>query len=355
MGRYEIPVTAAEIAAAGARGFDFNDECVFMAADLGKKADGLSITFQGARVTEIELADPRTDQRGWVYAVVGTRDSVQRSPVDYVAYDKGRDAVESNVYKAAFSRETTFLLNRLEWKHSGTFKGSPDLTDTMKAKHQGRLLHSLTFERTQGDSETKLLGVKDGPVRVIRSSASRVRVIMKMRTPEIYVNNIHYGNAFFMDTHIRIPFRIGLFFSDLNTIMTMDGNDDPRLPPATLYTPSRGEGALIDGRMSPQEEAINGSKDQSLIIDTVYGKILVSLEHERGMPIDYRVYVKDDRNAADPPETIPGQFGNVGFLTTGWEKLEPALYHMVFNVYMVRGMSVEQGFDLLKQAPRFAP
>lgn len=354
VGRYQIPVTAEEKAEEGSEGFDLNDECVFMAGDLGKKADGLAEAFQGGRVTEIEVADPRTDQRGWVYAVVGDGNRVQRSPVDYVGYSAAGETVESSVYRASFSRETTFLINRLQWKDSGTFKGSPDMTDTMKAKHQGKLFHSLPFERTQSDSETRLLAVKDGPVRVIRSSASRVRLLLNMRTPELYIDNIHYRNVFFMDTHIKIPFRIRLFFSNLSTIMTMDGNDDPRLPPAKVYSTSRGRAALIDGQMSPQEEAINASKDQSLIIDTLYGKILVALEHERGMPIDYHVYVMDDRNAADPPEDIPGQFGNVGFLTTGWEKLEPSLYHMVFSVYMVRGISVEKGFALLREAPRFA-
>lgn len=353
-GRYQIPVTAQDKAEEGSKGFDLNDEFVFMAADLGKKADGLPEAFQGGRVIEIELADPRTDQRGWVYAVAGDGNRVQRSPVDYIGYSAAGDTVESNVYRASFSPETTFLINRLAWKDSGTFKGSPDLTDTMKAKHRGRLLHSLPFERTQSDSETRLVAVKDGPVRVIRSSASRVRILLNLRSPELYVDNIHYGNAFFMDTHINIPFKIRLFFSRLNTLMTMDGNDDPRLPPAKVYSTSQGKAAVIDGAMSPQEEAINGSKDQSLIIDTVYGKMLVSMEHERGMPIDYQVYVMDDRNAADPPEEIPGQFGNVGFLTSGWEKLEPSLYHMVFSVYMVRGISVEKGFELLKGAPRFA-
>lgn len=352
-GHYQIPVTVDEKAEEGSKGFDVNDEFLFMAGDLGQKLDAVAKVFDGRRVTEIEFIDPRTDRRGWVYAVVGAGNSVQRSAVDYVRYSPDRDTVESDIYGVSFSRETTFLINRLAWKDSGTFKGSPDLTDTMKAKHQGRLLYSLPFERTQNDAETRLLEVKDGPVRVIRSSVSRVRLLFNMRTPEIYVYNIHYANAFFMDVHIKIPFKMRLFFSNLSTVMTMDGNDDPRLPPAKLYTTSGGNPAIVDGKMSAQEKAINASRDQSLVIDTVYGKILVALEHQRGMPIQYRVHVMDDRNIPDPPEEIPGQFGNVGFFTTGWEKLEPSLYQMILGVYMVRGISVEEGFRILIEAPRF--
>jgi hypothetical protein len=352
-GRFQIPLNQEEKTREGTERLDENDECVFMSADLGKKAVSIPPPLQKAPVTEIELVDPRTNKRGWVYAFVLDGAPEASDPFDYVSYNPSEDAIESEVYQARFARDTTFLINHLSWKASQNFQDSPDLTDMMKARHWGKLLYSIPFERTQDDSETRLIAVKDGPVRVIRSSVSRIRLIWKVHSPSIYVDNVHYGDSFSMDVFIDIPFKIGHFFSDLNTLMTMDGNDDPAIPMARVYSNALSEGADIDGRMSEREEKINGGGDKALVVDTAYGKILIALQHEKRMPIEYGVYIVDDRSRPDPPELIPGQFGNLGFISRGWQKLDPSVYHMVFIVYMIRDISVGEGFGLLRHTPSF--
>ncbi|MCK5664099.1 MAG: hypothetical protein KAI17_11460, partial [Thiotrichaceae bacterium] len=49
-------------------------------------------------------------------------------------------------------------------------------------------------------------------------------------------------------------------------------------------------------------------------------------------PIESNLYLRDAVDEADPPENHPGQFGNIGFKTTGWENIDNKLYHLKFTV-----------------------
>lgn len=350
-GRFQIPVTEKEVAREAEHGLDLGDELVFMVRDLGTKVETLpgDLVFHGA--TEIEIVDPETDQRRWAYAIVSGKEPLGKSTDDYVSYSQEDDWVESDTYRIGFSRKTPFVIDTLKWKDPKDSQLSPDIADIMKAKHTGRFLHKIDFERTHEDSESILIAVKDGPVRVIRTTENRARIIMQFRTAKIYIDSIHYANAFFMDSWVDIPFKIGRYFSDLVTLMTMDGNSDPSLPQARVYSDSLKQGALIDGRMSAEEHQINASPDRHLAISSSYGNILVSLDIDKRLPVKVRAFIMDDSERPDPPEQIPGQFGNLGFRTTGWEKVVPSVYRMAFVVYMIRDVDIQQGLKILKKSP----
>jgi hypothetical protein len=61
----------------------------------------------------------------------------------------------------------------------------------------------------------------------------------------------------------------------------------------------------------------------------------------------------DDQALHDPPENIPGQFGNVGFLSTGWDRLDTTEHHLVISVYFIRAISVDEAFRTMRDAPSF--
>jgi len=133
--------------------------------------------------------------------------------------------------------------------------------------------------------------------------------------------------------------------------MTMDGNDDPAVPQMKVFSKSTPQGLVINGTMSNAKKAFNTSGDTAFGIYTSYGLILVGMDVEKDFPIQYRAYLMDEKAVPDPPENIPGQFGNLGFLTTNWEALDTSLHHMIFSVYMVRNMTPKQGLELLTKAP----
>ncbi len=354
-GGYRIPRNDDERREEEALPFGPEDECVFMAADLGGHGNPSLGTHPRATATQIELTDPRSGRRAWVFALVFNETPPPPADRDYVVYDRDTDAIESDTYRIAFSREKPFLVDRLHWRVAGTVGFTPDLADTMKVRHTGKLFHQFDFSRTEFDCYSTLLGVKDGPVRVIRSTSNRVRIILQLKSPTIRIDYIAYGAAFFMDSEVRIPFRIGTFFSDVKTLMTLDGNNDPSLPPFQVFSPSFLNGLTINGEMTEDKSAFNRSGDRELLVASPYGKILIGMQVARDFPIHYQVYLMDDLTVADPPERTRGQLGNVGFMTTGWEHLEASSYRMILTVYMLRDISVDEALKALREAPKFVP
>jgi hypothetical protein len=354
-GRFLIPRNDAERLGEGAIPFGRDDECVFMAADLGSQRDPSMGADPHAAATRIELTDPHNGRKGWAYALVFDETPPAAAARDYAIYDRGADAIESDTYRIAFSREKPFLVDRLHWRVAGTIGFSPDLADTMKVRHTGKLFHRLDFTRTEVDCRSTLLGVKDGPVRVIRSTSNRVRIFLQVKSPTIRIDYIAYPFAFFMDSVVRIPFRIGTFFSDVKTRMTLDGNNDPSLPTFQVFSPSFLNGLTINGKMTEEKRAFNQSGDGELVVASPYGKLLIGLQVARDFPIHYQVYLMDDLTIPDPPEGIPGQLGNVGFMTTGWDQLARSSYRMVLTVYMIRNISVGEALRTLREAPALVP
>ncbi len=352
-GRFEIAADEQERREENQHPFDENDECVFMVADAGEGLAALPDMPDVSGATEIVLTDPTTQETLFVYALVFPDEAPRKSSRDYVTYHIGNDTVETETYRVAFSQDKPFLLTAINWKEAETQRYARDYTDTMKVRHRGKLFHQFDFLRTEDDYKSRVIGVKDGPVRVIRRTLNRVRVLWKLRTPTIAVDYIHYANAFFMDTRLNPRFKPGLFFSDLETLMTVDSRPGPSLPDTRVYTETAGESALFDGKMTDREHQINLNGGRALIVSNHYGKILTTLEIEEGSPIDARPYFMDDVNSPDPPENVPGQFGNVGFISSGWDKLDTSVHHLVFTVYMIRNISVEAGFRTLRQAPSF--
>ncbi len=352
-GVYQIPAGDAARAAEADAVLDRNDEWVFMASDVGEKTARMPDRLGASAGVEIELRDPHTGRRAWVYGLVFEERPPQTTPTDYVVYDRASDAVESETIRIGYSRERPFLIDTILWKEAETRRYARNFTDTMKIRHRGKLLRAVPFERTERDYTSQVTAVKDGPVRVIRTTSNRVRVLWRLKTPSIHIDFVHYANAFFMDTRLDLPFKPGLFFSDVETVMSLDGRPDPRLPVTQVFTQSLREGVAINGTMSDQKKLLNFSADNALVLANTFGKILVALEVERGSPIRARPYLMDDVAVADPPENIPGQFGNVGFLSTGWERLDTAEHHLLVSVYMIRTITVDEAFRTLRNAPSF--
>lgn len=103
--------------------------------------------------------------------------------------------------------------------------------------------------------------------------------------------------------------------------------------------------------MTKEKELFNQTGGQQFAIQNSYGLILIQLVVEKDFPIIANSFLLDDRTQADPPENIPGQFGNIGFLSSNWEKVDTAPHHLLFNVLLLQKASLEQGFKALEHFP----
>lgn len=332
------------------------DECVFMTADAGERINPLPEQYAQQPAVEIALVDPKSGTQKWVYLLVTKNgQNLPAASKHHVAYDRLRDVIETNTYRIGFSSAQPFIVNSLQWHISGANKWSPNVLDTMKIRHHGKLFGNIDFIRTQDDYLSRIATVKEGPVRVIRRTINSVRVIGYLQSPSVTIDYVAYANGLLMDTTIDFPFPLGWFFSDIKTFTTLDWNDDPGLPGLRIHGGDTPKGLAVDGHMTPEKERFNKVASQRFAVENAHGLLLVQLEMEKSLPVEARLYLQDDRTRTDTPENIPGQYGNVGFLTTGWEKVGTSVQHLLFNVLLLQKTTLEQGNGMLGHYPWKTP
>lgn len=331
--------------------FTAEDECVFMAGDLGERAP--TQTADAGKTVELVLHDAKTNQRGRVYLVVEPTAPAASAPPSYVHYLAVQDALQSATYRLGFSRAMPMLAQSLQWFDPQLKTYGVNLIDTMKIRHYGRFLGGFSFRRGVEDYRSVLVGIRSGPVRVIRRTENSIRVLLGFRSPTITVDYIGYAHAILADIRLKVPFRPDWFFSDLVSITTWDGNDTPDYPPSHVYSRSVPQGFTIDGHMNDAKRRFNDSGDSAFALVNRYGTLLVTMDFAADEPIRRAVYLVDDRSVPDPPENVPGQFGNLGFRMTGWEKLARGTHHLTYRALLINGVSVSEGLRLLEDAPAF--
>jgi hypothetical protein len=314
---------------------DDNDELVFRAQDRGDRLPGSSELARSQRLIEIQLSEPESGTAGWVYIRIssGGQPLSADRPVRYLP---DTDSVKAQLYHIGFSAELPFLVDTFHWKLPGQHAWSPDISDTMKIRHRGIFMGFVPFQRTHADYSSQLVAVRRGPLRIIRRTSNRIRMLWKLRSPALYVDYIMMPDGFVMDTVIDIPFNIGLFFSDVVTLTTMDWNDDPALPDLTIHSPD-GTALPVNGRMSGDKQRFNTVNESAFSISSSLGELFVRLDIPEDFPIQPWLYLKDEVKTADAPEHHRGQFGNVGFRTTEWERIDSDVHHLKFTICMSSG------------------
>ncbi|MDT8386307.1 MAG: hypothetical protein RQ736_02250 [Thiogranum sp.] len=348
-GRYEFASSETEKREEARARIVAGDEVTFMVGDLGGRWSGSPSAAEPLR--EVRLVDPETGVSRWLYVRIGQRRD--RSGGDYVQYQTDGDFIAGHSYRVGFADDVPFLLDHLQRRQSPQQPWSDNLVDSMKVLHRGSFLHKFAFVRSHRDYQSRVVAVKDGPVRVIRRTLNNVRMILFLKTPNIEVDFVAYGNSFYVDTLLDIPFRIGSIFSGLDTRFSIDWREDVGLEGARLYTSSVAAGVAVDGEMSQEEYALNQKQDDLLLFSSRYGDMLVTLGIPEDLPVGFRNFYHDDRAVSDRPETVQGQFGNFGFLTDNWESLNTDLHHLMFHAYLTPAVDSAAALQMLRRAPSF--
>ena len=307
------------------------DELVIRTEDLGNKLENNHETLlKKYKLVEIKVLSESLDKPEFIYINIDS--SKPSEPVvkkKYLNYNKTDDVVSTDNFKIGFSELNPFLVDEFHWKLDNG-QWSDDLSDMMKIRHKGRFL-GLKFRRTQDDYSSVLTAVKQGPLRVIRRTENRIKVFWKLKTPALLIDYIMTQDGFIMDTIIDIPFKISFFFSNLETITTMDWNPD-QSGHMSVYSPKLGTAIRIDGIDSKLKHKFNTIEDTHFSVATSKDILDVDLQIPKNFPVRAMLYLADKPDTADPPENFPGQTGNVGFKTLGWENIDGRLYHLKFTV-----------------------
>lgn len=312
-----------------------NDELVFRKKDLNQRVEHSSALIIQHALIELEIitgSNESVKPSKWLYIDMDSNHI--ESDFEHnqsLIYEPAQDSVSSAIYKIGFSTDHPFLLDSFHWRLPDNSAWGADITDMMKIRHLGQFF-GMDFKRTQDDYYSQLIAVKVGPLRIIRRTENRIKVFWKLKSPALFIDYVMMPDGFVMDTMIDIPFKISFFFSDLATITTMDWIHSEDTSDLTVQAAKNYPAMPVNGLSSEHKKAFNQITGNTFSLTSHRGDFKVQLDIPDNFPIQSSLYLKDAQQELDPPENHPGQFGNIGFKTTGWENISSQLYHLNFTV-----------------------
>jgi hypothetical protein len=299
---------------------DFQDELVFMAHDLGDRAQptewARQLAVRPEEVLEIKVRNPLDGTLGWCYLVFFPESTPARSPLDYAAYNESSNqhyqfyVLGQCQFKIVGGKLYRQIFNcgwRIPDYAGGNFE---NFVDRQKFRVRVRLLFgTLALNVTEDDSSGDTLAVRDGPVRCLRRCWGRIHLPMGVKTPRIISDVIGYDTMFVCPVELSIPVNPGLVLTDLTLYSGTDLN--AQAFGSRWYNSANPSGVLVDGRPESEEKALSTALDQWRLVTGDFGTMMnrslwdPSFQRQAKITIRYT----DDVRVADPPEYHAGQIG----------------------------------------------
>jgi len=233
---------------------DDNDELVFMARDLGDRALEPTLLPGATMSAEIEVADPLTEGRGWVYLFIFP-DPPAPSSRDYVRFAPEEDRVYAEFFTLGYSPVKDLVYTDYLSVTPAAGGDGKNLIDRMNIRFTASiLLRSITFSRHEDDFTSEIIAYKDGPVRVMRRVGNHMRLVLGLESPEVIAYSVYYRNAIESPNTFHLPFDMKTFVKSVEFY----GGTDYRNNCAcmTFYTSDAPDGVVVDGRMSDREKEL---------------------------------------------------------------------------------------------------
>jgi len=313
---------------------DGNDELVFMAKDSGGRAPETKRPGGAGAAAEIELADPLTGGKAWVY-LFHFRKPPAPAAGDYASITKDGGVVSTTNFTMTFSKEAPIGFDKLILKPAGGGNGKNGV-DRLKVRADITLrMVGVTIHKNENNFESELVAFIDGPVRVVRRTSNKMFFFWKIASPATTVDNVFYFNSFEFPTEVTVPFDIGALASEFRFRVITDGNrnqkgkkflNEKNLKPVTF-----------DGVMSDEEKKLDTSPYKwSAAYGTAAGDTgawINRLEFEDDIEAVPRLYYMDDVKAELPPEKEPGQIGALGYDVVKMETVKKGVWRLTSSMY----------------------
>ncbi len=310
---------------------DKGEELIFMARDCGDRVyEGLFP--QGVKAwAEMDLADPLTDGKGWVYMLCFESDPPPLSTVDYIEYEPIAKCGEEDcqIMKSKYMEDHFFpmgpyfdmkkydnigfaheyMANSLEAGGTDT-----DYVDRLKGRVTMAFLFGLLKFRVN-ESKVRFFeaAYKDGPVRLVRNIQIIVSLPLGIKAPGIAVDLLWYDTIVDVPTVIDIPFNPDHFYTYLELVVSEDHG--PGAIGMQVFNSNNLEGFVVDGRTSPQEKGRwEDERDAWRLMTGPQGTSMnrsfwdeTYLKQMEWVKVNY----VDDIREPDPPENEPGMLGMI--------------------------------------------
>ena len=289
--------------------FSVQDEVAFMAKDLGGKVPRSAWPADALQSAEIEVIDPLDRSRGWAY-VFAFANPPPPSPRDYVVWDAAKGEIRTAAYLNGYPPGgKAIYFSRIEGRPPESGSGV-DYVDRMKLRfHFVALWGLVSFDGNEENAGQRIVGEKDGPVRVLRQGMVYYQLPFGIKynaggTLQIYWESFGQGPV-----ELAMPGGVSAVLKQALMISSTD------LSPAAygmrFYTDKDLEGVLIDGKMSDKEKALDPTGAQWNLITGDQGSLLLRAPSNVPVPPGPENYLRwfDDASQPDPPEEFPGRIG----------------------------------------------
>lgn len=281
-----------------------DDELVFMASDAGEKGEP---SPELEPCYEIMIRHPDPPGEAWVYAGRWKGPHPPRSEIDYLRYRRDPDGerIVTDHYVQGFEPGGIFFTDLMVSPGAGG--SGEDMFDKLKMRTTITAIGGITLSTDESDFSSKVVGVRDGPVRIIRVNATSLRLVWGISTPSVRVNGIFYRDSFEVPSTLSIPFRADLVLRSMEYYQGCD----LRLAsgPFTYYSDAVPEGVAVDGSMDQREREIStitANHHWGLVAGEA-GVMFYEARWDESAPVKVAPYYLDDADLDSSPEYEPGE------------------------------------------------
>ncbi len=310
---------------------DGNDEMVFMAKDSGARRTEGAWPDDAARGVEIELIDPLTSGRGWAY-LFHRPGAEPPETQDYVSYrtDDAREYIKSGQYEVGQRLGKNFY----DWlrlrKPDGRW--GVDIYDRQKMMMKAMLLNgAIPINVPEQQVKSRIFGVIDGPVRVIRDEMNfvNVKVIGLEYMTEYFVTYYYNGNI--SPIEVTIPITAYKVFLEVSLYYGIDFNE--AVLGSVFRNPANPKGIVLDGE--PDTDIDDHTDNSYMIVTGDQGSLMevIVFDDNLNQMLDRPTYVVEDLQKKDPNGDHPGIL-MAGFYTATAKKLRKGNYqYWIYHYY----------------------
>jgi len=297
------------------------DVLVFMARDSGDRAPREAWPPGAHRGTEIEVLDPLTGGRGWVYLLdFGSAPPPSSTLPPYVRYDYDREEISSGRYTVSYIITGDGL--HTTYYDRGTFPeayggNGTSIFDRLKIRLDIRMFFGAVALRFDEEKlRCNVMAWKAGPIRLVRRLEQYMKVPGGRKAMRVISDITYYETLNSCPITLNVPFRLDTVFS---SAVIRIGTEYTRAAAGAVAMNSQNpQGVLVDGRMSAQERRFDPGLDRWRVIYGDFGSFLCRTVFPPELLAHVRITqgMLDDATVEAPPEREPGAYG---FMYQDWD------------------------------------
>ncbi len=304
--------------------FDGNDELVMLASDFGEVSPSLTPVFERGYKPDTISRVTAKNLNGKVHAYVAV---YQQNPPPlqtekYVKWNEsGGEVISEGRYRVGYDEKEPYFFNKLAVPPENGGNGA-DFVDTLKFRANSRIISQLfVYDVRNDDWRNTLIGVIDGPVRVIRRIKTRVNTVV-FGIHENITDIKYYPEYFTMNVHVPMgTWKTGFYYAaDVRFSVDLS----PDAPPLNFFNPNNPPqtGQVANGMLTEAEKNMDYSPAKWLALSGEAGTVIFRLDQRKGSGLNQDLYYIDGAEEEDPPENYPGHRGDSGFTIENIQKVK---------------------------------